>query len=104
MSKIDKIVDYLSKVDLEKNKTFIKYFNLLKRKSRKVSNLSSKKIEIEKTKLDLLKLYYKLGKYVSRKNYNEKISDFSYDDEYQSINKNINKLKLYIEKLESRID
>lgn len=104
MSKIDKIVDYLSKVDLEKNKTFIKYFNLLKRKSRKVSNLSSKKIEIEKTKLDLLKLYYKLGKYVSRKNYNEKISDFSYDDEYQSINKNINKLKLYIKNLESKID
>ena len=104
MSKIDKIVDYLSKVDLEKNKTFIKYFNLLKRKSRKVSNISSKKIEIEKTKLDLLKLYYKLGKYVSRKNYNEKISDFSYDDEYQSINKNINKLKLYIKNLESKID
>jgi predicted nucleic acid-binding Zn-ribbon protein len=104
LSKIDKIVDYLSKVDLEKNKTFIKYFNLLKRKSRKVSNLSSKKIEIEKTKLDLLKLYYKLGKYVSRKNYNEKISDFSYDDEYQSINKNINKLKLYIKNLESKID
>ena len=104
MSKIDKIVDYLSKVDLEKNKTFIKYINLLKRKSRKVSNLSSKKIEIEKTKLDLLKLYYKLGKYVSKKNYNESISDFSYDDDYQSINKNINKLKLYIEKLESKID
>ena len=104
MSKIDKIVDYLSKVDLEKNKTFIKNFNLLKRKSRKVSNLSSKKIEIEKTKLDLLKLYYKLGKYVSKKNYNERISDFSYDDDYQSINKNINKLKLYIEKLESKID
>ena len=104
MSKIDKIVGYLSKVDLEKNKTFIKYLNLLKRKSRKVSNLSSKKIEIEKTKLDLLKLYYKLGKYVSKKNYNEKISDFSYDDEYQSINKNINKLKLYIKNLESKID
>lgn len=104
MSKIDKIVGYLSKVDLEKNKTFIKYLNLLKRKSRKVSNLSSKKIEIEKTKLDLLKLYYKLGKYVSRKNYYEKISNFSYDDEYQSINKNISKLKLYIEKLESKID
>ena len=104
MSKIDKIVGYLSKVDLEKNKTFIKYLNLLKRKSRKVSNLSSKKIEIEKTKLDLLKLYYKLGKYVSKKNYNERISDFSYDDDYQSINKNINKLKLYIEKLESKID
>ena len=104
MSKIDKIVGYLSKVDLEKNKTFIKYLNLLKRKSRKVSNLSSKKIEIEKTKLDLLKLYYKLGKYVSKKNYKEKISDFSYDDEYQSINKNINKLKLYIKNLESKID
>ena len=104
MSKINKIVDYLSKVDLEKNKTFIKYLNLLKRKSRKVSNLSANKLEIEKTKLDLLKLYYKLGKYVSGKNYNEKISDFSYDDEYQSINKNINKLKLYIEKLKSKVD
>lgn len=104
MSKINKIVDYLSRVDLAKNKTFIKYLNLLKRKSRAVSNLSANKLEIEKTKVDLLKLYYKLGKYVSKKNYNENISDFSYDDEFMIINKNIKKLKSYIQKIKSKID
>tara|TARA_B110000263_G_scaffold220560_1_gene208500 strand:- start:966 stop:1280 length:315 start_codon:yes stop_codon:yes gene_type:complete len=104
LSKINKIADYLSKVDLAKNRTFIKYLNLLKRKSRSISTLSANKLEIEKTKVDLLKMYYRLGKYVSTKNYTENISDFSYDEEYMSINKKINKLKSYIKKIKSKID
>ena len=49
-------------------------------------------------------MYYKLGKYISTKNYTENISDFSYDEEYMSINKKINKLKSYIKKIKSKID
>lgn len=96
---MDKIIDYLSSINLSKNKIFIKYLNLLKKKSKNVSNISANKLEVEKLKLDLMKLYYRLGKYISKKNYNENISDFSYDEEYLSINKKINKLKSYIKKI-----
>ncbi len=96
---MDKITDYLSSINLSKNKIFIKYLNLLKKKSKNVSNISANKLEVEKLKLDLMKLYYSLGKYISKKNYNENISDFSYDEEYLSINKKINKLKSYIKKI-----
>ena len=96
---MDKITDYLSSINLSKNKIFIKYLNLLKKKSKNVSNISANKLEVEKLKLDLMKLYYRLGKYISKKNYNENISDFSYDEEYLSINKKINKLKTYIKKI-----
>ncbi len=96
---MDKITDYLSTINLSKNRIFIKYLNLLKKKSKSVSNISANKLEIEKLKLDLMKLYYRLGKYISKKNYNENISDFSYDEEYLSINKKINKLKTYIKKI-----
>tara|TARA_S200000501_G_C20855758_1_gene757682 strand:- start:2800 stop:3096 length:297 start_codon:yes stop_codon:yes gene_type:complete len=96
---LDKITDYLSSINLSKNKIFIKYLNLLKKKSKNVSNISANKLEVEKLKLDLMKLYYSLGKYISKKNYNENISDFSYDEEYLSINKKINKLKSYIKKI-----
>ncbi len=96
---MDKIIDYLSSINLSKNKIFIKYLNLLKKKSKNVSNISANKLEVEKLKLDLMKLYYSLGKYISKKNYNENISDFSYDEEYLSINKKINKLKSYIKKI-----
>ena len=95
---MDKITNYLSSINLSKNKIFIKYLNLLKKKSKNVSNISANKLEVEKLKLDLMKLYYRLGKYISKKNYNENISDFSYDEEYLSINKKINKLKSYIKK------
>lgn len=96
---MDKITDYLSSINLSKNKIFIKYLNLLKKKSKNVSNISANKLEVEKLKLDLMKLYYRLGKYISKKNFNENISDFSYDEEYLSINKKINKLKSYIKKI-----
>ena len=96
---MDKITDYLSTINLSKNRIFIKYLNLLKKKSKNVSNISANKLEVEKLKLDLMKLYYSLGKYISKKNYNENISDFSYDEEYLSINKKINKLKSYIKKI-----
>ncbi len=96
---MDKITDYLSTINLSKNRIFIKYLNLLKKKSKNVSNISANKLEVEKLKLDLMKLYYRLGKYISKKNYNENISDFSYDEEYLSINKKINKLKTYIKKI-----
>ena len=62
MDKIKKITEILSKIDLSKNRKLIKYLNVVKRKSKDVSNLSANKIEIEKSKLDLMKLYYNLGK------------------------------------------
>ena len=104
LDKIEKITKILSKIDLSTNRKFIKYLNVVKRKSKDVSNLSANKIEIEKSKLDLMKLYYNLGKYISNKNFNENISDFSYDEEYESLNSKINKLKLYIKEIKSKID
>ena len=104
MDKIKKISEILSKIDLSKNRKFIKYLNVVKRKSKDISNLSANKIEIEKSKLDLMKLYYSLGKYISNKNFNENISDFSYDEEYGKLNNKINKLKSYIEEIKSKID
>ena len=51
-----------------------------------------------------MKLYYNLGKYISNKNFNENISDFSYDEEYKSLNNKINKLKSYIKEIKSKIN
>ena len=51
--------------------------------------------------MELAKKYYLLGKYISRKYYNENILDFSYDEEYKKMSKDIFKLKDYIKNIYS---
>ena len=52
-----------------------------------------------KIKLELTKKYYNLGNYIAKKYYNDKILDFSYDEEYKFMNEKIVSLKNYITKL-----
>tara|TARA_B100001123_G_C14752421_1_gene805480 strand:+ start:79 stop:384 length:306 start_codon:yes stop_codon:yes gene_type:complete len=98
--KFNKILDYLSKVNLDEDKKISKYLEMIKDKGKSVTNRSIKELEIKKIELELAKEYYNLGNYVSKKYYSDKTLDFSYDEEYKSMNKKITSIKNYINKLE----
>ena len=75
------------------------YINKIKKNSKNISDKSLNEIELNKCKLELTKKYYLLGKYISKKYYDEKILDFSYDEEYKKMCKDIYSLKNYIKNL-----
>ena len=60
-------------------------------------------VEIIKIKLELLNNYINLGKYISKYYNEEKIKDFSYQEKYFILNKEINKKNRYIKKLKNII-
>ena len=98
--KLNKILDYLSKINLNQDKKISNYLDKIKDKGKSVTNKSIKELEIKKIKLELTKKYYNLGNYIAKKYYNDKILDFSYDEEYKFMNEKIVSLKNYITKLE----
>ena len=99
MNKINKILNKL--VELNKDHDFSAYISKIKKKSKILSNKSLNEIELKKCEMELAKKYYLLGKYISTKYYNEKILDFSYDEEYKKMSNDINKLKNYIKNISS---
>ena len=99
MNKINKILNKL--VEFNKDHDFSDYLRKIKKSSKILSNKSLNEIELKKCEMELAKKYYLLGKYISTKYYNEKILDFSYDEEYKKMSKDINKLKNYIKNISS---
>ena len=97
--KLNKIIDYLSKINLNQDKKISNYLDKIKNKGKSVTNKSIKELEIKKIKLELTKKYYNLGNYIANKYHSDKILDFSYDEEYKFMNEKIVSLKNYITKL-----
>jgi hypothetical protein len=103
LKKINKILDYLSELNLDKDK---KFFIILKKFSfqgKLIARNFFNKLEIKKYNLELLKKHYRLGLYISKKYKSNKVQDFSYDEEYKLMNKEIDLLVNYISKLKSSI-
>jgi len=98
LNKIDQILNKLAEFN---NNNFKDYLNKLKKKSKVLSDKSINEIELNKCKMELAKKYYVLGKYISTKYYNEKILDFSYDEEYKKMNKEVYQLKKYMKNISS---
>ena len=99
MKKINKILDYLSELNIDKDKRLADFLVELKNQSKIVTDKGFNKLEIKKYKLKLSKKKLNLGIYISEKYRINKIQDFSYDEDYKSMNEEIILLEKYIEKL-----
>ena len=95
-SVIEKYIQLFSnKSNINKN-NFSSIIKSIKGVSRNIGRVSKKKLELEKAKIDLKKHYYKLGLYISDKFISKDIHDFSYDDKFKELTKEIESLKSYI--------
>lgn len=74
-------------------KTIVLYF-------KKYINKIKIQIRIEKNKLELKKKYKKLGEFVNKSYISDNVIDFSYQDRYFQLNKEIYILDKYLTKLE----
>ena len=86
MNKINQILNKIAKFNNGNNLS--DYIDKIKKNSKNISDKSLNEIELNKCKLELTKKYY-----------NEKIFDFSYDEEYKKMCKDIYNLKNYIKNL-----
>ncbi|MAX10350.1 MAG: hypothetical protein CMG13_05800 [Candidatus Marinimicrobia bacterium] len=87
-SLIKKINSY--KVELSENYKYIykNSFNF----SKKIVGKSKKRIEFESLKISLKRHYYYLGRYVAKQYSSKGYTDFSLDDQFKSLNKEIKKI------------
>ena len=97
MNKLNKILTKI--VEFNQSNNLSDYIERIKQNSKSLSNKSFNEIEINKCKMELAKKYYLLGKYISEKYYSDKILDFSYDEEYKRMSKEIVRLKKYIKNI-----
>ena len=94
ISKIDnnsiskKINDYILKIKLQKDR---------------IIRLSTLRFEISRTKLQLRFEYMKLGRFISKNYDKENVIDFSYKEDFFSLNQDISRKKRYIKKLKNSI-
>jgi hypothetical protein len=80
------------------------YLKKLKEQKNRFLLISSIQLEIFKIKLVLKKNYINLGKFIS-KNYNQdKVTDFSYKNDFFLMNQEINKKERYIKRLKNKIN
>ena len=91
----------LNKKTLGKN-YFLKFLKTAKKNGSEISSKGKIKFEVEKTKLELKKKYYQLGKHIASKSKDEQVSDFTYDENFLSFNQEINQLKEYISKIKNQ--
>ena len=98
---LDKLLNQLSKLDLESNKKISKYLNKFKNAGKVVKTKSIKKLELKKLEVELAKKKFNLGSYISSKYFTDKILDFSYDEEFKLMMDDIVSLKEYIDSIEN---
>ena len=95
-------MDEYIKIFLRKKESFKTFLlnssNNFKTKAEKITIKGKKKIELEKSKIDLKKKCYELGVYTSENN-KKGTFDFSYDDKFQDLIDNITVIKTYISNL-----
>ena len=96
------IFDFNNKVK-DNKKRFSSYFKEVKNKSNNLTRYSKIKIEIKKCEFELKQMYKNIGEYISHYYKSDKVLDFTYDEKYKKLIKEIEKLKIYIEDLEKKI-
>ena len=69
----------------------------------RIIRLSTLRFEISRTKLQLRFEYMKLGRFISKNYDKENVIDFSYKEDFFSLNHDISRKKRYIKKLKNSI-
>ena len=85
---------FFKKIDHYKETFFKKYDKTYKTSfdaTKEVLYRSKNRLEIEKTKLELKKGYYLLGKYIARQRLSKGYSDFSLDQKFEELTEKIKK-------------
>ena len=70
--------------------------------SKKIVGKSKKRIELESLKISLKKHYYYLGKYVAKQYASKGYSDFSLDNQFKVLNKEIKKTLIQYKDLKNK--
>ena len=96
---LDTFINYLIKKKKNNQKNINKMINHIQESSKNFNKQGANKFDLEKNKFALKKKYYELGKYISSQFIKDGISDFSYKEEYLVFNKEIKKIKDYIDSL-----
>ena len=95
---INKLNFYKLKVSEKYNSIYNNSFYM----SRNFLGKSRKRIEIESLKISLKRHYYYLGKYVAAQHISKGYSDFSLDNQFKSLNKEIKKILNQYKDLKSK--
>jgi len=94
------IDDYIKKI----NTTYIsdklnKTFKKIVIKAKQLTKKGRIQVEIEKCKLELRKKYKELGVFINNVYIDEKVKDFSYKERYFELNREIHRLRNYLDSL-----
>ncbi len=94
---IKKLNSYKLKISKKYDYIYKNSFNI----SKNVVGESKKRIEIESLKISLKKYYYYLGKYVAKQYISKGYSDFSLDNQFESLNREIKKVLIQYKELKN---
>ena len=98
----DILDSYIKKVErIQLTKKVQSYLQKVKEQKNKFLTISTIKLEMYKIKLELKKNYINLGKFIFDNYDKEKVIDFSYKDDFFSLNQEIKKKLRYIKKIEN---
>ena len=100
----DILDSYISKIDTGNiSKKINHYISSIKLRRDRIIKISTLKFEILRTKLQLKIDYMKLGKFIAKNYDDENVVDFSYKEDFFSLNQDINIKKRYIRKLKNNV-
>ena len=100
----DILDSYISKIDTSSiSKKFNDYIPKIKLQRDRIIKISTLRFEILRIKLQLKIGYMKLGQFISKNYDEENVIDFSYKEDFFSLNQDINKKKRYIRRLKNNV-
>ena len=101
-SVLDKYLNSLIEQKKYSKEKISKFLKSAKNSSIEISSKGKIKFEIEKTKFELKNKYKKLGEHVSKEFSQNKVSDFTYNEEFLKLNQEIEDLLKYISKIKNK--
>ena len=101
----DILDSYIKKIErIKLPKRVQNYLKKVREQKNRFLAISAIKLEIFKIKLELKKNYINLGKFISKHYNQERVTDFSYKDDFFLMNQEINKKERYIKRLKNKIN
>ena len=101
----DILDSYIKKIErIQLPKRVQNYLKKLRKQKIRILKIVVTKLEIFKIKLELKKNYINLGKFISKHYNQERVTDFSYKDDFFLMNQEINKKERYIKRLKNKIN
>ena len=101
----DILDSYIKKIErIQLPKRVHNYIKKVREQKNRFLKIVVIKLEIFKIKLELKKNYINLGKFISKHYNQERVTDFSYKDDFFLMNQEINKKERYIKRLKNKIN